>query len=335
MYLYFDSNGYLKEFINNPAREGSQNVNKLYIYVAPASNLEIDHEVDGQNVKVLAFLPTYPAGTVDFRLANLLENITNEDRNLINSLAFTLEEDSVIKTIEYDAKRDLKYFQYGLYYQFIEITIPDEVFIDSGEVNCSISLMNLDATPNNQLRFVLDVFSFMVQHSVILKNINITQAQYAYLLSTKIGVANTSLIVNELPATGRPNIFYVLKGEEENDIYIWNAIANDYVWVGSNKISLVNYYTKTEGEEFEEGINDRVETVESQVQSIASGAPSGTYATVSDLTTADPDHSKIYLVLADGKWYYYNTGTSSWTVGGTYLSSGISAATNTQMDNMF
>ena len=45
-----------------------------------------------------------------------------------------------------------------------------------------------------------------------------------------------------------------------------------------------------------------------EVQAVASGSPAGVYATVSDLITADPDRSKIYLVNADGHWYYYNNG---------------------------
>ena len=67
--------------------------------------------------------------------------------------------------------------------------------------------------------------------------------------------------------------------------------------------------------------NTRIGYVETELASVASGAPSGVYATVSALTTADPDHSKIYVVTADGKWYYYNG--SQWTAGGTYQSVGI------------
>ena len=39
---------------------------------------------------------------------------------------------------------------------------------------------------------------------------------------------------------------------QQNNIYIWNGTS--YVWVGSNKVSLANYYTKTQGEEFENDI---------------------------------------------------------------------------------
>ena len=38
----------------------------------------------------------------------------------------------------------------------------------------------------------------------------------------------------------------------------------------------------------------------SEISSLASGSPAGVYATVAALTSADPDHSRIYVVSADG-----------------------------------
>ncbi|MBQ1550979.1 MAG: SGNH/GDSL hydrolase family protein [Bacilli bacterium] len=71
--------------------------------------------------------------------------------------------------------------------------------------------------------------------------------------------------------------------------------------------------------------NNRITGLINDVQNMTSGSPAGTYATVADLTSADPDHDKIYVVLADGKWYYYNTSTSLWAAGGTYQSTSIAA----------
>lgn len=59
-----------------------------------------------------------------------------------------------------------------------------------------------------------------------------------------------------------------------------------------------------------------------EVAAVASGSPAGVYPTVAALTTADPDHSKIYVVTADGHWYYYNNGI--WTDGGIYQAVEIS-----------
>lgn len=70
-----------------------------------------------------------------------------------------------------------------------------------------------------------------------------------------------------------------------------------------------------------EAQNERINEVESQIDSVVSGSPAGVYATVSALETADPDHSKIYLVAANGYWYYYNSTESEWQAGGLYQSS--------------
>ena len=67
-------------------------------------------------------------------------------------------------------------------------------------------------------------------------------------------------------------------------------------------------------------LNNQIITLRGEIQSVASGSPAGVYATKSDLETANPDHSKIYVVNADGNWYYYNTTTNEWTAGGVYQS---------------
>lgn len=49
--------------------------------------------------------------------------------------------------------------------------------------------------------------------------------------------------------------------------------------------------------------------------------PAGTYATLAALESADPDHNYIYVVTADGNWYYYNAETPAWTAGGLFIDS--------------
>lgn len=62
--------------------------------------------------------------------------------------------------------------------------------------------------------------------------------------------------------------------------------------------------------------------VDTQVSAVASGAPNGVYATLVALDTAIPaGDSNIYLVTADGNWYYWNG--SAWTAGGVYQSTGL------------
>lgn len=59
--------------------------------------------------------------------------------------------------------------------------------------------------------------------------------------------------------------------------------------------------------------------VNTLTQSIASGSPKGVYGTYAELETAKPSgDSNIYIVEADGNWYYWN-GTD-WTAGGLYQS---------------
>lgn len=80
-------------------------------------------------------------------------------------------------------------------------------------------------------------------------------------------------------------------------------------------------YVNERIDELTDSVNDQIQTIDGKVTALASGSPAGVYATVSALTTADPDHTKIYLVTADGKWYYY--ANNAWTAGGTYQSTGV------------
>jgi hypothetical protein len=62
------------------------------------------------------------------------------------------------------------------------------------------------------------------------------------------------------------------------------------------------------------------------ISNIGNASPKGTYATLTALQTAFPTGTTgIYVVTADGGWYYWN-GTA-WTKGGTYQSTGISNKT--------
>jgi hypothetical protein len=59
------------------------------------------------------------------------------------------------------------------------------------------------------------------------------------------------------------------------------------------------------------------------ITNIGNSSPKGVYATLSALQTAFPTGTTgVYLVTADGKWYYWSG--SAWTAGGTYQGTGIS-----------
>lgn len=69
-------------------------------------------------------------------------------------------------------------------------------------------------------------------------------------------------------------------------------------------------------EDYKNQINEIIEEQNTKINSATSGSPSGVYNTLQDLTNANPDHSKIYLVVANGNWYYYSN--NSWVAGGVY-----------------
>lgn len=79
--------------------------------------------------------------------------------------------------------------------------------------------------------------------------------------------------------------------------------------------NLIGKYVDPYFIKFDNAINEQ----NNKINSITSGSPAGTYNTLSELQNANPDHSKIYLVLENGNWYYFNNSTSEWTSGGKYL----------------
>ncbi len=110
-----------------------------------------------------------------------------------------------------------------------------------------------------------------------------------------------------------------------DNLDVQNEINNklDQMASDGSLFALINAYVQPEIDEINASIstafaaqNSAIADIRSEVQAVASGSPAGVYATTDALTAADPDHSKIYLVSADGKWYYYNG--AAWTAGGTY-----------------
>ena len=153
---------------------------------------------------------------------------------------------------------------------------------------------------------------------------NITFQKILADLGTKLGIRAYTERVGELPTTGQTNVFYAIYDDPSNpnklNIYVWNGTTQSYVWVGDNSLYLGDYYTKQEGEQFENDIDNRISSVESELSSVAQGSPKGVYDTLGDLQSAYPEgNNNIYIVLADGHWYYWNG--SAWTDGGVYLSS--------------
>ena len=152
---------------------------------------------------------------------------------------------------------------------------------------------------------------------------NINFQRILAAIGTKLGIRAYSEHVEELPSEGSPDVFYVVNDDPNHpnlaNIYIWNGNTRHYIWVGDNKLNLGDYYTKQEGEQFEQDVNNQIDAIENEVQQVASGSPKGVYATLAALQAAYPTGANgIYVVSADGHWYYWN-GTA-WTDGGVYQS---------------
>lgn len=88
-----------------------------------------------------------------------------------------------------------------------------------------------------------------------------------------------------------------------------------------NEITALGTEVNNSIEDLNHSLTSDIDYVRNQVQSVSSGAPAGVYTNVDGLTAANPDHTKIYVVVSDGYWYYWNNSNNSWTRGGVYQSS--------------
>lgn len=150
-----------------------------------------------------------------------------------------------------------------------------------------------------------------------------------YLENTVIPTVNNNAeAVEELQ-----NLYIILKNYVDNyfnNLDVQEEINNkldNMVVTGAFNVIVKNYLDPYINEQnnrissFEQTIETQITDIQHQVESSVSGSPAGVYATLQDLQSSSADHNKIYVVNADGKWYYYNTSTNQWTAGGVYQSS--------------
>lgn len=146
MYIYFDSNGTIKEIVNDVAiRKGSADYNKLYVYIE--GNPEIDD---------IWYFQKFPNGS------------TSNEVSFINNV--------VIKSIPYDAKRDMTYFKDFVQYKFYVFTLTSEYLNISG-----LAIGTIRIAVDNSI-FALGELTFNVQANEVNADNGITQSQYNYLL---------------------------------------------------------------------------------------------------------------------------------------------------------
>lgn len=144
-------------------------------------------------------------------------------------------------------------------------------------------------------------------------------------------IVGTVQSVNDIP------LFQELKtsvAEKAKSTDVNNSLANKVDKITGKGLS-TNDYDNVEKAEVAK-IKGKADTsyVDTKVAAVASGSPKGTYATLAALQTAFPTgNTNIYVVTADGKWYYWN-GTA-WTAGGTYQATGIADKSITPMHAIF
>lgn len=199
MYIYFDKNGTIKEVINDESiRRGSNDYNKIYCY------LEGNPVIDD-----IWYLQKNPDGT------------------LTNEVSFV--DNIVTKTIPYDSKRDMKYFQDFEEYKFYVFTLSSSYLSQNGLVVATIRVAE-----NNTL-WALGELTFNVQANIVNSDNDITQSQYDYLLLTISSYYSKTEIDGKLDLKADKSDTYTkqevnqltdgLSGEIDNHKKMWDNLV--------------------------------------------------------------------------------------------------------------
>lgn len=155
MYIYYDKNYNLKEFITDvKAFQSASEVNNLYVYV---EDLEDDDYVNA-TVRYKNY------GTIDEK---------DKQINVSNEFNFDGTEE---KEIPFNREQDLLYFKYGKTYKFIKFVIPDEILAENGVVLATIRLITSKTIQP------LELLTFNVYNEVVAKDVDISLSQWNYLL---------------------------------------------------------------------------------------------------------------------------------------------------------
>lgn len=174
MYLYFDTQGNLKEQINDQAlRQGNSNINYLYVYWEKSE--------DNENITGLWARFKADDGTYNPSSSTWIQSNTY-----------------VEQTIPYDKSRDLKFFNYFKTYKFYVIQLPDAVLGQSGAWLGTLQFVETNSiTTLGQLAFYVSESNASVEAD---ENINI--AQWNYLIALVSGALDsiptkTSDLIND------------------------------------------------------------------------------------------------------------------------------------------
>lgn len=161
MYLYFDSNGVLKEIINDkPFRQGNVDVNKIYIYV--------------ENTEINSLWIKY-------------KNIDGTEAPDTGWYQLEYDEPTEMQ-IPYNPRRDLKYFKYYTDYPMYEVPLEgDDAEWSALNYAGTVALtMRIDGT--DTLGLVVFNVEESVEGNYIAPDEYISLAQFNYLLSKFSGI---------------------------------------------------------------------------------------------------------------------------------------------------
>ena len=138
-------------------------------------------------------------------------------------------------------------------------------------------------------------------------------------LQTAINTANASL--GEFDVALETGIVAANLAEKLED---FEEINNSRLL--STERQLAEAATKAELDETNVSVNLKADKtyVDTKIATVVSGSPKGVYATLALLQSAFPTgNTNVYVVSADGHWYYWNSTSSAWMDGGVYQSTQI------------
>lgn len=191
-----------------------------------------------------------------------------------------------------------------------------EVFLKGVKNNGEGIFITCNITNASEGEIEFDISEQMTTQSGLTKwQVVINGVEYSKLSKQFIIIIGNSLKIDEqiIETTDFKTLKEKLDKVVEWDNYFENVTPNL-----ENKYTEKLNYINSQLDDNTSEIN----ILKPQVNSLASGSPKGVYATVSALTTAFPTgNSNVYVVSADGGWYYWSG--SAWVKGGTYQSTSI------------
>lgn len=287
MYIYFDTNGTIKEIVNDKSiRQGSTEANKIYCYIE--GNPTIDD---------IWYMQKLPSGE------------TSNEVSFKNS--------TVTKAIPYDAKRDMRYFKDFEQYTFYVFTLNAFLVSQKG-----LNLATIRIVVDNEI-FALGELTFNVQENVINVDNGITISQYDYLLLAYASRTLNEVTANDLDAllddkinakigdlaNGSPKVFdteYNIEHMHDDEgiavatdtgyIYVWNDTQEQYISTGMlylQDASTIVYHT---GNQLQDGNGNNIYPVIATIPELTTED----YTFIGGLTDGEDITSKLQLGINKG-----------------------------------